>query len=81
MTNEEVLKEINKWLDGCPFEDTKKAFRIAMKALEKPQGEWIFQEGVTTMGSLECSRCKYLDFRRAYFNYCPNCGAYMKKEI
>lgn len=33
MTNEEAIKEIQKWLDGCPFADTKEAFTLAIKAL------------------------------------------------
>jgi hypothetical protein len=34
MTNEEAIKEIQKWLAGCPYEDTKEAFNLAIKALE-----------------------------------------------
>lgn len=34
MTNEEAIKEIKQWLDGCPFEDTKEAFNLAIVALE-----------------------------------------------
>jgi len=42
MTNEEAIKEIEKWLDGCPFEDTKEAFILAIKALEeRPHGKWF----------------------------------------
>lgn len=33
MTNKEAIKEIQHWTDGCPFEDTKKAFELAIKAL------------------------------------------------
>lgn len=31
---EEAIKEIKKWLDGCPFENTKEAFILAIKALQ-----------------------------------------------
>jgi membrane protease subunit (stomatin/prohibitin family) len=41
-------------------------------------GEWTFCEGVTTQGFLKCSICEWSDFRKAHFNYCPNCGAKMK---
>ena len=34
MTNEEAIKEIQRWLDGCPFENTKEAFNLAIQALE-----------------------------------------------
>ena len=33
MTNEEAIKEIQRWLDGCPFADTKEAFTLAINAL------------------------------------------------
>lgn len=39
MTNKEAIKEIHRWLAGCPFEDTKEAFTLAIKALEEVQ-EW-----------------------------------------
>ena len=48
--------------------------------VERPIGEWAFCEGVTTQGYLKCSVCEYADFRKEYFNYCPNCGAKMKGE-
>lgn len=33
MTKKEAIKEIQKWLDGCPYADTKEAFNLAIKAL------------------------------------------------
>lgn len=35
MTNEEAIKEIEKWIEGCPFAYTKAAFRLAINALRK----------------------------------------------
>jgi len=35
MTNKEAIKEIKRWLDGCPFADTKEAFNLAIKALRR----------------------------------------------
>lgn len=35
MTNEEAIKEIEKWIEGCPFEYTKTAFRLAIECLKK----------------------------------------------
>lgn len=49
-----------------------------IEELERPTGKWKFCEGVTTQGYLKCSICEYADFRKAHFNYCPNCGAKMK---
>lgn len=44
MTNEDAIKEIQRWLDGCPYADTKEAFGLAIKALERPQGEFTLNE-------------------------------------
>lgn len=33
MTTKEAIKEIQRWLDGCPYADTKEAFNLAIKAL------------------------------------------------
>lgn len=39
MTNEEAIKEIQKWLYGCPYADVKEAFNLAIKALENDNCE------------------------------------------
>ena len=46
---------------------------------EQPHAEWLYFEGVSTSGYLECSKCGASDFRKSYFNYCPNCGSDMRK--
>lgn len=33
LTTKEAIKEIQRWLDGCPYADTKEAFNLAIKAL------------------------------------------------
>ena len=35
MTNKEAIKEIQRWLYGCPYADTKEAFNLAIKALKR----------------------------------------------
>ena len=47
---------------------------------ERPHGEWLLREGVTTSGWLECSKCGASDFRKSYSNYCPNCGSDRRKR-
>lgn len=42
----------------------------------RPQGEWIFRNGVTCVGYYKCSNCGEVE--RAEKNYCPNCGADMR---
>lgn len=34
MTYKEAAKEIQRWIKGCPYEDTKEAFELGIKALE-----------------------------------------------
>lgn len=41
----------------------------------RPQGEWIFRQGVTCGGYYKCNRCGEVE--RAEKNYCSNCGAEM----
>jgi hypothetical protein len=43
-----------------------------------PKAEWLYFEGVSTSGYLECSKCGETDFHKRYSNFCPNCGKYMK---
>ena len=57
---------INALYNGIPYE-------------ERPQGEWKFSQGVTTQGSLKCPFCDYRDYHNSNSNFCPNCGADMKK--
>lgn len=45
---------------------------------ERPQGEWIFRQGVTCGGYYKCNKCGEVE--RAEKNYCPNCGADMRGE-
>lgn len=54
-------------LDGIPYE-------------ERLHGEWV--EGYhDCFETLDCSLCGYVrDNRYATFNFCPNCGADMRKE-
>ena len=35
MTNEEAIKEIKRWIHGCPYADTKEAFELAIEALKE----------------------------------------------
>ena len=90
MTNEEAIKEIQRWIDGCPFEDTKEAFTLAIKALEKrPQGEWIgdtdYESYQGCYEAYKCNKCGYGLHWRDYYNsdvsknFCPECGADMRK--
>lgn len=45
---------------------------------ERPQGEWIFRNGVTCQGYYKCSKCGEVE--RAEKNFCPSCGADMRGE-
>lgn len=55
-----------------------------MTKKERPQGEWkiIEHETLYLMGIYQCNKCEYKytcpdEFAR---NFCPNCGADMRKS-
>ena len=64
-----------------------KGFAAARKEYERPQGKWIKQygksyelktkEGVLVGEFTKCPKCQYDKARGS--NFCPNCGASMKK--
>lgn len=60
---------VNGYAQG--YEDAKAKF-------ERPQGEWIFRQGVTAGGYYKCNKCGEVE--RAEKNYCSNCGADMRGE-
>ena len=58
-------------------ESVTTAFQTAMPYEESPQGEWIDH----CHQNFRCSICGYIitDSDVDEYNYCPNCGAQMKK--
>lgn len=55
----------------------KQGYADAKAEFERPQGKWIFRNGVTCIGYYKCSNCGEVE--RAEKNFCPNCGAKMQK--
>lgn len=49
-----------------------------MPIVERPQGEWLHP--YVTDIACECSICHLQMPITDYFNFCPNCGADMRKE-
>lgn len=90
MTREEALPimETFKEYDLEPKE--REALDKAIEALkeERPHGEWIENTRYKRKGKkfLDCSRCHYGENGDIICevskvpNYCPNCGASMRKE-
>lgn len=82
---EDVLKELQlDHKDVIYIDKTECARRIkAMPSADRPHGEWQYiAQGWHAIR--RCSNCKwtqtysdpkYLGYR---YNYCPNCGAYMR---
>ena len=80
MTNEEAIKEIKKWIDGCPFADTKEALDLAIKALEdRTQGKWVM-DNEHTKNPLLWYKCNLCGVYQSPTNFCPNCGAVMTEK-
>ena len=83
MTNKEAIEILTNvkntpqitWTNGADV-----SFDIAIKALqERPTGEWIDTGSKEEYWDEEyqCSICGAKDH---WHNYCPNCGADMRKE-
>lgn len=56
-----------KFIDDIPTADVR----------ENVRGEWIYLDGLNTF---ECSVCGR-QMVRNIFDYCPWCGAYLRKEV
>lgn len=52
---------------------------------ERPRGEWKetkYETGIgLTYRQIQCSNCNWTDTRCHSWNFCPNCGANMYKEV
>lgn len=79
----EILKLYRKRLTESPSNQLTKdieAFDIAIKSLENQKtGKWIYKK---FRGCIKphCSNCGYGLDVLYHYDYCPNCGAYMKGE-
>ena len=56
MTNKEAIKEIQRWIYGCPYSDTKEAFDLAIKALKRVDCIYVKDEC-----SFACGECGYCE--------------------
>lgn len=74
---EQILKDL--WLTSEARNGLGEALDLAIKALEeqRPQGKWLHP--YITNIACECSKCHLQLPITDYFNFCPNCGAYMRK--
>ena len=58
---------------------TVDGYDVAKMQFERPQGKWIYNKEMSTTCSLwNCSVCNRLNGNDS-FNFCPDCGAKMKK--
>lgn len=88
MTNEEareawkkLYSEIDK--DNWLFVGTinPEMVALAIKALEeRPQGEWIVIHNALGKTKYQCNQCQHFIKPGDDKNFCPNCGAKMRKE-
>lgn len=82
-SKEGVASDIIDVIDNAPAVEQNWRFyydhgyKQAERDLKRPQGEWIFRNGVTCIGYYKCSNCGEVE--RAEKNFCPNCGAKMQE--
>ena len=70
-----IKKDItDDYMDG--WDDAINAIRTRKFEIEPWQGEWIGAGFLTS----ECSRCHHLFHELEAMNFCPHCGADMRKE-
>ena len=82
MNNERAIEVLKNYV-GCYLGNLSgeeyEALELAIKALERPQGEWV-----DTNSGYKCSVCgesndyAYDEYKHKFTDYyCPNCGAKM----
>ena len=76
------MGEQARWRSGVTVEEEKEAVDMAIEALEeepRPHGEWIYHKEWEVDGecAFECSKCGM--GTDVDYNFCPNCGADMRK--
>ena len=80
MTNKEAIANLNR-LYGMVAPDIQRSLDVAIKALERPQGEWIctFHSTFPQYASDEyrCSICNGIGGKVDKF--CKHCGADMRE--
>ena len=75
--------ECGEWI-GLARTIIKSLANIPQEETERKHGKWIFQRNYTWA----CSECGtnptegmgYVQCKEELFEYCPNCGAYMRGE-
>ena len=84
------MTNYNELRDGQEFyaNGYKKGYEDAKKEFERPQGEWVLQtyerfDNGNELYKYYCDKCGYRE-EHAYSdsklsNFCPNCGADMRK--
>lgn len=82
MTRDEAIAHGKEQLEI--FGGTHREFILmAIKALERPHGEWIphpLEKGIMSIDRDVCSICG-VQFTDAWmFDYCPICGSYMRGD-
>ena len=78
ITPKEAIANLNH-IYGMVAPDIQRSIDVAIKALERPQGEW----GKWIISEIQCPNCfKYFEvdyYSAEELNKCPNCGADMRK--
>lgn len=77
MTNKEAISNLNH-IYGMVAPDIQRSLDLAIKTLERPQGEWITHQTGYLIWE-ECNQC-HAQVGTVGMNFCPNCGADMRGD-
>lgn len=79
MARNEAIYLLKQIYTGNP--NDKAALHMAIEALERKRGEWIFNPSDAIEAMFTKPKCSECGFESADGgNYCPNCGARMDGE-
>ena len=73
----------NEDLQAAMTESWHLGYELAETKFKRPKGEWVNKRTMQHDGEFYCSKCEFeLEsfIQGAFYNFCPNCGADMRKE-
>ena len=77
ITPKEAIANLNH-IYGMVAPDIQRSLDVAIKALERPTGEWEIITFPHSLNKYKCNQCQHYLYSGMDRNFCPNCGADMR---